>query len=279
MAEMIAWLKASVPSTVASGRRRARSKVTSLRAMVEGNGERDGVGRKLHNRLVRALAQAMHAGVRQAAPHNPQPRPALTAPDQYTLVLPAEKAKTLLSHPAELDRLADKIASLAEGESLLLYASPIIHVVADPHASELSVMAEFSLPGLGDSETIELGDVPEALPLTGGEKIPNAFLIVNGLSTYTMDQAVINIGSDPANHLVLPGLNVASVHAQVRFANDRFILFNLDPCGATLVNGATISSQALIPGDVIMLAGVPLVYGQDGASRGGYTQKLEARSD
>jgi hypothetical protein len=35
-----------------------------------------------------------------------------------------------------------------------------------------------------------------------------------------------------------------------------------------------VSSHKLNPGDVILLAGVPLVYGQEDAKQAGYTQEL-----
>jgi pSer/pThr/pTyr-binding forkhead associated (FHA) protein len=44
--------------------------------------------------------------------------------------------------------------------------------------------------------------------------------------------------------------------------------------GGTFVNEVAVSSHVLNPGDVIRLAGVPLVYGQEDASQVGYTQEL-----
>ena len=41
----------------------------------------------------------------------------------------------------------------------------------------------------------------------------------------------------------------------------RFVIFDLDSMGGTFVNDVAVSSHVLNPGDVIRLAGVPLVYG------------------
>jgi pSer/pThr/pTyr-binding forkhead associated (FHA) protein len=41
------------------------------------------------------------------------------------------------------------------------------------------------------------------------------------------------------------------------------VVFDLDSSGGTLVNGRRVLQQALQPGDVVSLAGVPLVFGQD----------------
>jgi pSer/pThr/pTyr-binding forkhead associated (FHA) protein len=44
------------------------------------------------------------------------------------------------------------------------------------------------------------------------------------------------------------------------------MLFDLDSSGGTFVNNKRIKQIALHPGDVISLAGVPLVYGHDAVS-------------
>ena len=108
------------------------------------------------------------------------------------------------------------------------------------------------------------------------EALPNAFLIVDGLQTFPLTQPVVNIGRDPSNHLRLEDPRVSRNHAQLRFALGRFVIFDLDSTAGTFVNGVAVSSQQLNPGDVISLAGVPLVFGQEAASLSGYTQELPA---
>jgi pSer/pThr/pTyr-binding forkhead associated (FHA) protein len=53
------------------------------------------------------------------------------------------------------------------------------------------------------------------------------------------------------------------LHAQLRLVRGQFVIFDLDSTGGTFVNGQRIRQQALRAGDVISLAGVPLVYGQE----------------
>ena len=59
---------------------------------------------------------------------------------------------------------------------------------------------------------------------------------------------------------------VSRVHSQLRAVRGRYLLFDLDSTGGTFLNGERIRQALLSPGDVITLAGVPLVYGQDPAS-------------
>jgi hypothetical protein len=104
----------------------------------------------------------------------------------------------------------------------------------------------------------------------GESPIPeNAFLIVDGQEIFQLNQAVINIGRRPDNQLVIPDPRVSRVHAQLRAVRQRFILFDLDSTGGTFVNGERIHQATLFPGDVISLAGLPVVYGQEDSHPGG----------
>jgi hypothetical protein len=76
------------------------------KAMFEGESARDSIPRALHNQISQGLVQAMRAGANNRISGNDQDGQVRTAPDQYTLVLPTEQAQLLLSHPANLDRLA-----------------------------------------------------------------------------------------------------------------------------------------------------------------------------
>jgi pSer/pThr/pTyr-binding forkhead associated (FHA) protein len=51
------------------------------------------------------------------------------------------------------------------------------------------------------------------------------------------------------------------------------MIFDLNSTGGTFVNGKRVTQSMLYPGDVISLAGVPLIYGQE-TSVVGDTQEL-----
>lgn len=90
-----------------------------------------------------------------------------------------------------------------------------------------------------------------------------AFLIVGGTKVFTLNQAVTNIGRRLDNHLVVDDPRVSRYHAQIRYVRGRFIIFDLNSTGGTYVNGQRINQSVLYPGDVISLAGLPVVFGQD----------------
>ena len=105
-----------------------------------------------------------------------------------------------------------------------------------------------------------------------------AFLIINGVRIFPLNQQVVNLGRRVDNHVVIEDLKVSRVHAQIRAIKGHYVIFDLDSSGGTFVNGVRSTQTTLYPGDVISLAGVDLVYGQDAAfmsnDDGGSTQPL-----
>lgn len=90
-----------------------------------------------------------------------------------------------------------------------------------------------------------------------------AFLIVGGTKVFTLNQAVTNIGRRLDNHLVVDDPRVSRYHAQIRYVRGRFIIFDLNSTGGTYVNGQRVNQSVLYPGDVVSLAGLPIIFGQD----------------
>jgi pSer/pThr/pTyr-binding forkhead associated (FHA) protein len=91
----------------------------------------------------------------------------------------------------------------------------------------------------------------------------NAFLIIGGTKIVPLTRSVVNIGRRLDNHVVIDDPRVSRAHAQLRIVRDRFVLFDLNSSGGTFVNGQRADQSVLYPGDVISLAGVTLIFGQD----------------
>jgi hypothetical protein len=109
-----------------------------------------------------------------------------------------------------------------------------------------------------------------------GEIIPvDAFIIVNGLDTIILTQPVFNIGRRLENDLVIEDPRISREHAQIRLVKGQFVIFDLDSSGGTFVNSIRVTQQPLFPGDVISLAGIPLVYGVDNPTPFSNTGRVE----
>lgn len=122
------------------------------------------------------------------------------------------------------------------------------------------------------SASIKTGPLAETRGIPAAEKaengeaeaIPsNAFLILGGTKIIPLNRSVINIGRRLDNHIVIDDPRVSRAHAQLRTVKGRFVIFDLESTGGTLVNGKRTSQTVLYPGDVISLAGVTLIFGQD----------------
>jgi pSer/pThr/pTyr-binding forkhead associated (FHA) protein len=124
---------------------------------------------------------------------------------------------------------------------------------------EFSVRALRIESALSETQTAEIALEAE-LQLTIP---PKAFLIVGGSKIFTLERDVINFGRNLDNHLVIDDPRVSRTHGQFMAVKGRYMLFDLDSSGGTYVNGVRITQINLHPGDVISLAGVPMVYGQD----------------
>jgi hypothetical protein len=236
----------------------------------------DGITRKLHKQLEHELITAMRSGIRSIFFGDDSESRKLRAPDIYTLLVSTQQAQQLLTNPAELDRLTKSLTAAAAQSGIVFAGDPMLRVVAAPQPEEIKVLVEFSHEGLGESHTTEVDGRQEQASDSSKGMMPRAFLIVNGLTTYPLTEPVVNIGRDPSNHVHLEGPRVSRMHAQLRLIQGRFVIFDLDTMGGTFVNDMAVSSHILNPGDVIRLAGVPLVYGVEEVMPSGFTQELPA---
>ncbi len=245
-----------------------------LRTLIEGEPGVDGITHKFHKQLEHQLITAMQSNGRPIPLGEGIEGKKPGAPDQYTIILPTQQAQQLLTHPAELDRLTRRLQVAATQSGIKFTGEPMLRVVAAPQASEIKVLVEYSHDGMGYSHTTEVDGKLEQSGYLGMGTLPKAFLIVNGLTTYPLTRSVVNIGRDPSNQVHLEDLRVSRSHAQLRLIQGQFMIFDLDSMGGTFVNDMAVRSHLLKPGDVIRLAGVPLVYGIEEDLPIGFTQEL-----
>jgi pSer/pThr/pTyr-binding forkhead associated (FHA) protein len=74
--------------------------------------------------------------------------------------------------------------------------------------------------------------------------------------------------------LVLEDVHISRVHAQIRLVQGRYVIFDLDSNAGTYVNGKRVTQCILHAGDVISLAEVQLVFGQEASRLLDDTQEL-----
>jgi len=215
-------------------------------------------GQKAEDLLVHRLTEAMHAGA------VPDGKGYLVAPNVYT-VLAHPSSITYWKDPELLGTLVNILEAAAEEGHVRFDVAPSITIAEDLAVApgDFNLIPSFRAKSLAETKDMNT-DTGSDMEERAGEGIPeNAFLIVEGVKTFQLTEAVVNIGRRLDNTLVVDDPRVSRNHAQLRAIKGRYVLFDLDSTGGTFVNGQRANQTVLYPGDVISLAGVSLIFGQD----------------
>ncbi len=214
-------------------------------------------GFQMEDLMVQKLASALKSNLVEDSAGNK------LVPNVYTLILNPRSAEQW-HQPKLLDELVKTLKIVGEEAGLKFTSPPTISIVqnAQKGENEIDVVASHQMETT--EETRGMTPVGENTETANSDSIPDsAFLIVDGVKVFPLTQSVINIGRRLDNQLVIDDPRISRNHAQLRAIKGRFVIFDLNSTGGTFVNGQRTSQSVMYPGDVISLAGVPLVFGQD----------------
>jgi pSer/pThr/pTyr-binding forkhead associated (FHA) protein len=214
-------------------------------------------GVKLEDRVIQRLATAVRENIVQ------QKDDRAFAPNEFTLIVSTETSP-MWKEQSIVSALKNIITTASRDVGLKFTTQPTITITTDDtfSAEEIKVVASHKLEPMADTQGIQMSTVNDENE--EGENIPeNAFLIIEGVKVHPLNEPVVNIGRRLENQLVIDDPRVSRNHAQLRAIKGRFVLFDLNSTGGTFVNGQRTSQTVLYPGDVISLAGVALIFGQD----------------
>ncbi len=235
-----------------------------LQSLIEGSAARVFPAGSPQNELGTRLVQAMRANI------HPQSDGSIWAPNVFSVIVPPVQAQRLESNPELLEELARLLYQAGQEAGLVFPSPPIIKIQPDPSMGPQNgrILAQFHLEHL--METYLMSSRP------GGkqEDASHAFLIINGTQVYPLDGSVINLGRSPENTIILDDPRVSRQHAQLRYLGGRYVIFDLNSTGGTFVNQQPVTQSSLFPGDVISLAGVPIIFGQDQDDAADQTQQM-----
>ena len=186
----------------------------------------------------------------------------VVAPNDYLILM----SQTMLSgwYPESglTADLSEALRLSGKEAGFLFLSSPNVSIAVNGNltSGEIQVVASFSHSNSeNDSSIIENSNSPvleENFPL-------NAFLIQDGSKVIPLNLPVLSMGRRPDNQVVIDDSRVSRTHAQLRVFKGRFVIFDLNSSGGTFVNGERINYSFLNPGDLISLAGVTFIFGQD----------------
>lgn len=213
-------------------------------------------GLSAEDRIIQKLTLALKQNIVDQKENGP------IAPNTFTLIVPAGSASRW-REPRVMDALKNVISAAVRDVGLRFESQPSITITTDETYSErdVVVIASHKLEPVEDTKGMTIDTENDA---KNSETLPeNAFLIVEGVKVHPLKDPVVNVGRRLENHLVIDDPRISRNHAQLRAINGRYVLFDLNSTGGTFVNGQRTSQTVLYPGDVISLAGVALIFGQD----------------
>lgn len=189
--------------------------------------------------------------------------PAEDQPRQFTLYVSPQDYHDMVGDLPELElRVADYVTLLVERRGVRLSEAPAVRFEPDagvvPRSARVIASDLATAPAVNtDVYAPETGDVVlEAI------RAADAFLIVQGKRHVPLDRPVTRIGRRMDNDIVLEASSISRQHAQIRWRQRYFVLYDVSSHGRTAVNGMTTREHILRPGDVIALSDVMLVYGE-----------------
>jgi len=183
------------------------------------------------------------------------------APDHYTVYLNPSTLEGLQADISEItENLIDGLEKMAEQYGYILYDKVSVEFKSnlDLRTQEIRSFASYQPDELDETQKFNQRNIQKTPQLPQG-----AFLIIDGGRHFALDKPVINVGRRPDNHIALDNSRVSRVHAQLRVRDGRYILIDVGSKTGTFVHGQRITQHILRTGDVISIADIELVYGEE----------------
>lgn len=214
------------------------------------------LGVQKDGRIAEQLAAAMHENMVEVEGKK-------VAPYFYVLTARPELIDSWQADTELIDGFLKILETVAKEGGFTFATTPKISFAPNASLSgnDVSVTASQAPVSLAETQGMET-DAKENEELEN-EMPSNAFLIVHGTKVFPLTKSTIDIGRRIENDLTIDDPRVSRNHAQLRSIKGRFVIFDLNSTGGIFVNSQRTSQTILYPGDVISLAGVSLIFGQD----------------
>lgn len=171
------------------------------------------------------------------------------------------------TNQSDLIDLGRIIQHQTQNLSHITSTSLAFHILADAQLPPGEIFVQNAKPASNTGETEYLTSRPYQ-PAMGAD--PNAaapnrsYLSTQENQIFPLDKTVTNIGRREDNDIVFADQRVSRLHAQIRKSGSRFLLFDLNSTGGTLVNDKPITQHGLVSGDVISFGGLIVIFAEDG---------------
>jgi pSer/pThr/pTyr-binding forkhead associated (FHA) protein len=184
------------------------------------------------------------------------------APDQFKISASSKTWKKLQADPHWMEKVIRALKN-ETSDSGVTFQSPLrIDPLIDDSLTpeEFTIDCQWQSDTTGSTQSIDNRAEKSTLVVPIGRD----FLIIGNTLIFKLESPLINLGRRASNDLVLDDPRISRRHAQIRLIDGSFSIFDLGSTGGTFVNGQPVSSRVLNPGDVISLAGFPIIFNREG---------------
>ncbi len=229
-----------------------------LQRLVEGSLARLFPNEWKHNHLAAHLLEAMRENLQSEQGSDTA---TVLAPDLYTIYLPAQQAGQRTTNRQLAASLTQNLMEAVEGSEIHFKNPPVVQMTGDAslRTGQVRVTAQFQSNQPDETQSF-------SPPISPNEYAPpfiNAFLIFDRTEIFPLEAPVVTLGRQWDADLIFDDARISRLHAQIRMVDSRFVVFDLGSTGGTFVNGQRVQQRVLFRGDVLSLAGVELIFGQD----------------
>ena len=195
----------------------------------------------------------------------------LIAPNIYIISVSEEDALALEANKQLVRDLEVALSSAASQSEIAFLNDPVLHFRSsiDVIKGDIEITQASFEETLTETQSLEINEdnYENSIPF-------GAFFIVNGTIIFPLEKSIVNIGRKNDNDLVVESSQVSRRHAQLRSISGTYHFFDLGSTGGSTINGQAVKKAILQAGDVISLADVPIIYGQDSSPGEAATQDI-----
>jgi hypothetical protein len=185
-------------------------------------------------------------------------------PNVFTIKLNPDIYEILSSDSKWIEEVKQVLTDTAS-ESGFHFSGPLSLELmpAEGYQQQQYELSAFSISNkIEQTAILKIDPQKNSLPVN---KTKKAFLMLQNQEIFHIDRGIIQIGRKKDNHLIIDDPTISRNHAQIRYIQNNYVIFDLNSTGGTFVNNKHISQSALYPGDVIKLAEYVLIYGEEQA--------------
>ncbi len=95
--------------------------------------------------------------------------------------------------------------------------------------------------------------------MSNDQELPKNIYLVVEQQMVLLNKPLIKIGRHPNNDIILVESRISRFHAEIRFENGNFAIYDTDSRAGTFANGERVEHHVLQSGDTISLADLPVL--------------------